>query len=116
MVCEDDEDFQQFVSQGAEPLAIRLQRLVSYFGDKDGINGLLTHVGDDETNCEILSLLWDERSADYIPYKPLLEWSQAQRDEGFRDVITRLMNLDPKKRMTATQALMHPWFDLEEIE
>ncbi|RMY88951.1 hypothetical protein D0862_10319 [Hortaea werneckii] len=73
MVCEDDEDFQQFVSQGAEPLAIRLQRLVSYFGDKDGINGLLTHVGDDETNCEILSLLWDERSADYIPYKPLLE-------------------------------------------
>ncbi|GAB1739782.1 hypothetical protein NU219Hw_g4719t1 [Hortaea werneckii] len=114
MVCEHDEDFQQFVSQGAEPLAIRLQRLVSYFGDKDSINGLLTHVGDDETSCEILSLLWEERHADYIPYKPFVEWPETQQDEGFRDVITGLMNLDPKKRMTATQALMHPWFRLEE--
>ncbi|KAI6878127.1 calcium/calmodulin dependent protein kinase [Hortaea werneckii] len=114
MVCEDDEDFQAFVSQGAEPLAIRLQRLVSYFGDKDGINGLLTHVGDDDTSCEILSLLWDERHADYISYKPFVEWSVTQQNEGFGDVITRIVNLDPKKRMTAKQALMHPWFKVEE--
>ncbi|RMY59964.1 hypothetical protein D0863_11758, partial [Hortaea werneckii] len=116
MVCEDDEDFQSFVSQGAEPLAIRLQRLVSYFGDKDGINGLLTHVGDDETSCEILSMLWDERHADYIPYKPFVEWPETQQDESLRDVITGLVNLDPKKRLTASQALVHPWFSAEEID
>ncbi|RMY08536.1 hypothetical protein D0868_04747 [Hortaea werneckii] len=103
------------VSQGAEPLAIRLQRLVSYFGDRDGINGLLTHVGDDETSCEILSLLWDERNADYIPYKPFVEWPEKQQDESLRDVITRLVNLDPNKRITAKEALMHPWFSAEWI-
>lgn len=115
MVCRHDEDYEDFISQGAEPLATRLQRLVSYFGDGDGINGLLTHMGDNETSCEILSLLWERRGADYVPYKPFIEWPETQQDERIRDLITGLMSLDPGKRITAKQALMHPWSSAEEI-
>lgn len=36
------------------PALIRLQRQVSYFGDQEGIDGLLKHIADDDTNCQIL--------------------------------------------------------------
>jgi hypothetical protein len=39
------------VSKGALPALIRLQRQISYFGDKEGLNGLMKHVGDEEANC-----------------------------------------------------------------
>lgn len=88
---------------------IRLQRQVSYFGDREGLNGLMTHVGDEEVNCQVLSLLWEERNEDYIPYKPFSEWSELQ-DDVFVDLIKGLMNLDPAKRLPAHEALQHPWF------
>ena len=46
-----DDDFQKHQAQGALPALIRLQRQVSYFGDQEGLNGLMEHVGDDEINC-----------------------------------------------------------------
>lgn len=52
-----DDDFNLDVAKGALPAMIRLQRQVSYFGDKDGINGLMKHVGEEETNLQVLSLL-----------------------------------------------------------
>lgn len=88
---------------------IRLQRQVSYFGDVKGINGLITHVGDEELNCQVLSLLSDERNEDYIPYKPFSEWPEIQ-DTAFIDLIKGLMNLDLAGRLSAHQALQHPWF------
>lgn len=55
-----DDDFRFHESQGALPAMIRLQRQVSYFGDKEGINGLLKHIGNDEVNFQDLRMLWDE--------------------------------------------------------
>ena len=63
-ICGVDKDFQKYESQGALPMAIRLQRLVSYFGDEEGLKGLMKHVGDDDTNCQILSMLWEEQNAE----------------------------------------------------
>ncbi|PPJ57953.1 hypothetical protein CBER1_11087 [Cercospora berteroae] len=110
VICGVDEDFKKHESQGAVPMAIRLQRLVSYFGDEEGLNGLMRHIGDEDSNCQILLMLWEERNEDYIGYKPFSEWPEAQEDESFKDLILGLMNLDPSKRMTAAQALRHPWF------
>jgi serine/threonine protein kinase len=104
-----DEDFQRHQSQGALPTLIRLQRQVSYFGDKEGLNGLMKHVGDDEVNCQVLRMLWEERTEDYIPYEPFSDWPDVS-DAGFKDLIRGMMNLDPTKRITARQALEHPWF------
>ena len=45
----------------------------------------MKHVGDEEANCEILAMLWEERAADYIPYVPFSEW--AGIDLVFKDLI-----------------------------
>ncbi|KAE8162678.1 putative calcium/calmodulin dependent protein kinase [Aspergillus tamarii] len=104
-----DDDFRLHQEQGALPALIRLQRQVSYFGDRDGINGLLKHISDDETSCHVLKMLWDERTEEHIPYKPFAEWPEAI-DSDFTDLIQRLMSLDPAKRLTAREVLDHPWF------
>lgn len=110
IICGVDDDFEKHETQGAVPMAIRLQRLVSYFGDKEGLHGLMKHVVDSDVNREILSMLWEERNAEYIEYQPVSEWPEVQGDELFGDLIKGLVNLDPSKRMTAVQALRHPWF------
>lgn len=109
IICGPDEDFRKHESQGALPAMIRLQRQVSYFGDEESLYGLMRHVGDEEINREILSMLWEERNEDYILYRPFSEWPQND-DEPFKDVMKGIMNLDPAKRFTAHQALGYPWF------
>ncbi|KAL9110588.1 MAG: hypothetical protein Q9227_004946 [Pyrenula ochraceoflavens] len=104
-----DDDFQKHQAQGALPAMIRLQRQVSYFGDEKGLNGLMKHVADEEVNCQVLSMLWEERTADYIPYEPFANWPDVD-DASFRGLILGMTNLDPAKRTTARQALGHPWF------
>jgi serine/threonine protein kinase len=103
-----DDDFQKHQAQGALPALIRLQRQVSYFGDLEGLDGLMKHVGDDEINCQVLQMLWKERTEDYIPYQPFSDWPDVS-DEAFKDLIRGMMNLNPTKRVTARQALEHPW-------
>ncbi|EXJ80684.1 CMGC protein kinase [Capronia epimyces CBS 606.96] len=110
-----DDDFQTHQAQGALPHLIRLERQISYFGNLEGLNGLMKHVGDEEVNCQVLQMLWEDRAADYIPYRPFSDWPDI-RNTAFQDVIQRMMHLDPTRRITARQALEHPWFqDTENI-
>ncbi|KAK5053141.1 hypothetical protein LTR84_002115 [Exophiala bonariae] len=68
----------------------------------------MKHIGDDEFNCSILRMLWEERNEDYIPHKPFADWAEIE-DAIFKGLIKAMMNLDPSKRITAHQALEHPW-------
>lgn len=104
-----DDDLQNHVAQVALPYLVRLQRQVSYFGDQEGVEGLLKHIGDDDVNCQVLQMLWEYRHEENIPYKPFSEWADVT-DGVFKDLIRGLTNLDPAKRITARQALEHPWF------
>ncbi|KAM5502996.1 hypothetical protein McanMca71_004263 [Microsporum canis] len=110
-----DEDLYKHEAQGAFPHIIRLQRQVSFFGDRNGLNGLITHVGDEEINCQVLGYLWDDRVADYHSYKPFSEWPNVI-DIEFKNLILMMTNLDPQKRVTAREALEHPWFSGYEID
>lgn len=104
-----DDDFQKHEALGALPLCIRLQRQVSYFGDQGGVDGLMRIVSEEEVNCEVLRALWENRTEEHFPYKPFSDWPDVT-DAEFKDVVRKMMNLDPFKRITASQALEHPWF------
>lgn len=112
VICGPDEDFDKHESQGALPAMIRLQRQISYFGDSKGLEGLMKHVGDEAVNGQILSMLWDERNGEHIPYKPFSTWPEAA-DDAFRDLIEGTMSLDPSKRLTAAQISRLPWFSAQ---
>ena len=88
---------------------VRLQRQISYFPGRESFNGLISHVGDNPLSCQVLGMLWDDRGADYHSYEPLRRWIDIS-DESFRELVIGLMHLDPGRRMSAQQALAHPWF------
>lgn len=62
VIFAPDDDFRRHLGQDALLALIRLQRQVSYFGSWEGVSGLVKHITDDDTNCQILRMLWDERS------------------------------------------------------
>ena len=85
-------------------------RLVSYFGDREGLDGLMRHVGDEEVNLQVLELLWEDRQAGYHSYRRFETWEEV-RDEGLREVVLGMLRLDPGRRWTAEQVVGHPWFE-----
>lgn len=100
----------KYTDQGVLAPVVRLQRQISYFGDRDGINGLLTHVGDEELNLQVLSTLYNGKNDDDHGYKHFSTWPEVKED-SFKDLVLSMMSLDPKRRITAKQALEHPWFE-----
>ncbi|KAF2427263.1 serine/threonine protein kinase [Tothia fuscella] len=104
-----DEDFEKHAAHEVLPIFIRLQRQVSYFADREGLNGLMKHLSDSEDNCKLLGMLWEDRIADYHPYKLFAEWPNIE-DVELKDLIAKMMSLDPEKRITAHAALEYPWF------
>ncbi|AEO62328.1 uncharacterized protein THITE_2106391 [Thermothielavioides terrestris NRRL 8126] len=88
-----------------------LQRHVSYFGDEDGILGLLEHLGKENPFFDrVIALVedFDEEKR----RTPFALWPHVDAD--FRDLICKMTSLDPKKRITAREALQHPWFQAGE--
>jgi serine/threonine protein kinase len=67
-----------------------LRRQVSYFGDEDGLIAVARD--------------FDE----HRPRKPWAMWHYV--DERLRDLVSKMTSLDSGKRITAREALEHPWF------
>lgn len=84
-----------------------LRRHISYFADEDGFKGLLQHLGEDNPFFERLIDLAADFDADR-PRKPFAMWHYV--DSELRDLIAKMTNLDPARRITARDALEHPWF------
>ncbi|KAK4042852.1 kinase-like domain-containing protein [Parachaetomium inaequale] len=80
---------------------------ISYFADEEGFRGLLKHVGQENPFFDRLIALAGDFDAEKLR-KPFALWHYV--DAGFRDLVGKMANLDPKKRITATEALQHPWF------
>lgn len=94
------------LAEGEVPLAIVLERQISYFADEDGLSALLNHLGDSPW-CQVLEVIRDGFN-ETKPRKPFCTWKNLDAD--FKDLVGDLTNFDPAKRLTAHEALAHKWF------
>ncbi|KAL2360307.1 hypothetical protein RJZ56_006826 [Blastomyces dermatitidis] len=84
------------------------RRLLSHFGDSPGLVGLVEHLDYDAASWRDLVLDVIKEFSPKNPRKPFSMWEDV--DECFRDLITKMTSLDPTRRITAREALEHPWF------
>lgn len=84
-----------------------LRRHISYFADEDGFKGLLQHIGEENTFFDHLVALAGDFDAER-PRKPFWMWHYV--DPELRDLVMKMTNLDPARRIIAREALEHPWF------
>jgi serine/threonine protein kinase len=84
-----------------------LRRQICFFGEEDGLKGLLQWIGEKNPFFErLIALAGTFNSANLR--KPVRVWFYV--DAQLRDLICRMTNLDPAERITAREALEHPWF------
>jgi hypothetical protein len=85
------------------------QRMISHFGDGPGLRGFVqTHLEEDSRSFRDLVLDIVREFTPENPRRPFSMWDVA--DEEFRGVVARMTSLDPLLRVTAEEALQHPWF------
>ncbi|KAJ9196655.1 hypothetical protein DTO164E3_6185 [Paecilomyces variotii] len=84
-----------------------LRRHISYFADEDGLNGFLEHIGEKTPFYKRLIDLADSFGPGN-PRQPFQRWSYVEPE--LRDLVGKMTNLDPTKRINAREALQHRWF------
>lgn len=84
-----------------------LCRHISYFADEDGFNGFLEHIGKENPFYERLIDLASSFGPGN-PMQPFHRWGYVEPE--LRDLVGKMTNLDPTKRITAREALQHRWF------
>ncbi|OIW30908.1 kinase-like protein [Coniochaeta ligniaria NRRL 30616] len=84
-----------------------LRKHLTLFGDTEGIVGLAKLVGEEDPFFQRIGDLCDDIN-NGEPYSTIRGW--LHMDADLRDLISKMTNLDPKKRITAAEALEHPWF------
>ncbi|CAJ2501966.1 Uu.00g048190.m01.CDS01 [Anthostomella pinea] len=94
------------LAEGEDVLSRVLERQISYFADAEGFSGLMHHLGDSLRVEDFKVAL--ECSNEDNPLKPVALWGHV--DPDLRDLVGRLTNFDPAKRLTAREALDHRWF------
>lgn len=95
-----------------EVLSIVLERQLSYFGEPEAFNGFLQylHKGNpDSPWIEIFQVVRSSFNADYRR-GPFSLWPDEVIDDDFRDLVLKMANLNPERRITAREALEHRWF------
>ncbi|KAL3490565.1 kinase-like domain-containing protein [Aspergillus germanicus] len=94
-----------------KPISV-LERQISYFADRKGLEGFLKYLGKDHPFVPMIELIRDGFN-EVNPPKPFSRWENV--DEDFRSLILAMTNFDPSKRITARQALEHKWFEDVEV-
>ncbi|KAF2815025.1 kinase-like protein [Mytilinidion resinicola] len=94
------------LNEGEDKLAIVLERQISYFCDPEGFGGLLKHLGESPW-VQIFTVIAEGFNEENSRL-PFAQWSIVEPEA--RDLIGRMMNMDPNRRLTAHEALAHPWF------
>jgi serine/threonine protein kinase len=89
-----------------DKLAIVIERQLSFFSDWESFQGLLQQLGDSPWTqiFDVIALSFGEEN----PRAPIALWKDI--DPEFKDLVENLTTVDPKKRITAHEALSHQWF------
>lgn len=99
------------LEEGEQPLALIIERQMSYFADHDSFDVFMRHIGEASPWCQIFKVLRDSLNEEN-PRRPFSLWEgKGVEDVDFKDLVERLTHFDPAKRLTAHQALEHRWFD-----
>lgn len=102
-------DFEQLKKEGTEPEQVILYKLLSIFGPLPP--ELITHVNDEYWG-ELLTA-FSQVVADEDPSGHFEDWEESvfpNLDPETKRVISRMTNLDPKKRATMDQILEDLWW------
>ena len=84
-----------------------LRRMICHFGDDEDFKGLLEWIGEDNVFFERFLAIAETFDSEN-PRKRTKIWMDV--DPLFRDLICKMTILDPRKRITAREALAHPRF------
>lgn len=95
------------LDEGVDPLAIVIERQISYFADEDALNGFLKYLGDNPW-IRVFEVIRDGFNKNN-PRRPFFLWKGV--DDDFKSFIRATTNFDPEKRITAHEALAHKWFE-----
>ncbi|RMD39582.1 hypothetical protein DV735_g5538, partial [Chaetothyriales sp. CBS 134920] len=87
--------------------AIVLQCQLSYFSDVDSLVGLLQYLGDSPW-IHVFTMLAEGLNEQCPRAPPFALWKDI--DPEFKDLVGGMTNIDPRRRITASEALSHPWF------
>ncbi|KAI3085200.1 hypothetical protein CBS147339_1450 [Penicillium roqueforti] len=95
------------LEEGVDPIAVVIERQISYFADEDGLNGFLKHLGDNPW-VRVFEVTWDGLNQK-TPRQPFVLWNGV--DDDFKSLVCAMARFDPGERITARQALEHKWFE-----
>lgn len=85
-----------------------LRRHISFFADLDSFRGFLDHIGGKSPfSNRILDLFDTFKDKDLRT--PVTQWQFL--DPSFRELVGKMTVMDPKKRISAKEALQHPWWN-----
>lgn len=98
---------EELEKEGIDAISEILERQLSYFGEFDSIKALIDYLGDNPWR-QVFEILYEGFSSEY-PQKSFR--LMGGLDPIFQDLIVRLTDFDPAKRITAHEALNHPWFE-----
>lgn len=98
------------LEEGVEKAAIVLERQLSYFADDEGFKGFLEYLGEGHAWRQIFQVIEDGFVEEGRPKEPFRLWQSEGLDDDFRDLVVGLTRIDPRKRLTAQEALEHRWF------
>ncbi|EGP84582.1 uncharacterized protein MYCGRDRAFT_75862 [Zymoseptoria tritici IPO323] len=86
-----------------------LFRQMSYFADDEsGVEGLLEYLGDNDEMRDVWEAIVD--SCRDVRKNPIMGWQGPGMDDDFKDLVKGLTKLDPRRRISANEALRHRWF------
>ncbi|KAL7619609.1 hypothetical protein AAE478_010150 [Parahypoxylon ruwenzoriense] len=91
-----------------------LERQISTFAELDDIESFIDYLGRRHPWVGELHRMVDSFSAEN-PRRPFSLWRSDALDPDFKDLIAKMTNFDPRRRITAQEALDHVWFrDVDE--
>lgn len=92
-----------------DPSFAILERQISHFAEWDDLDDFLEYLGRSHSwrsNVDKMARKFGSGN----PRRPFAMWKSDVLDADFKDLVRKMTHFDPRKRITAQQALDHAWF------